>query len=117
MNEQSNETKDTIIENAELRFEKKLTELVSGLREDITRGDASLRRELVHVDSSLREEIRQVDSSLREEITGLREDMVRGDCSLREEIHKAKSETVKWMFIFSVGQIGVILGLLFAFFK
>jgi len=37
--------------------------------------------------------------------------------SVRNEIYSAKSELIKWMFIFWVGQVGVILGILFAFFK
>lgn len=36
---------------------------------------------------------------------------------LSEEIGKLKAEVIKWMFIFWVGQVGVILGILFAFFK
>ena len=37
--------------------------------------------------------------------------------SVRNEIYGIKSELIKWMFIFWVGQVGVILGILFAFFK
>ncbi|MBO8130785.1 MAG: hypothetical protein H0Z29_04600 [Candidatus Marinimicrobia bacterium] len=33
------------------------------------------------------------------------------------EIAEVKSEIIKWMFIFWIGQIGAILGILFAFFK
>jgi hypothetical protein len=32
-------------------------------------------------------------------------------------IAETKAELIKWMFIFWVGQVGVILGVLFAFFK
>ena len=32
-------------------------------------------------------------------------------------IQKSHTDTIRWMFIFWVGQIGVILGMLFAFFK
>jgi hypothetical protein len=33
------------------------------------------------------------------------------------EITKFKADLIRWMFIFWVGQIGVITGILFAFFK
>ncbi|MFV1976268.1 MAG: hypothetical protein ACC651_11010 [Candidatus Scalindua sp.] len=36
---------------------------------------------------------------------------------VNNNISEAKSEIIKWMFIFWAGQIGVLLGLLFAFFK
>jgi uncharacterized protein YukJ len=36
---------------------------------------------------------------------------------LENKISETKAELIKWMFIFWVGQVGVILGILFAFFK
>lgn len=36
---------------------------------------------------------------------------------LRVEFSQSKFELIKWMFIFWVGQIGVLTGILFAFFK
>ena len=37
--------------------------------------------------------------------------------SVRNEMYKIKSDIIKWMFIFWVGQVGVFIGILFAFFK
>ena len=50
------------------------------------------------------------EAKLTKETSLLREEMVRSDESIRADI-------IKWMFIFWVGQIGVILGMLFAFFE
>ena len=36
---------------------------------------------------------------------------------LRKEMANLRAELIKWMFIFWVGQVGVITGILFAFFK
>ena len=36
---------------------------------------------------------------------------------LRGEMHKNQVATIRWMFVFWVGQIGAILGILFAFFR
>jgi len=88
LNEQEKETRDSVIDIAEMRFEKKLGE----------------------VEGSLREEITKLDSSLRQEI-------VKGDSTLREAIQKSKTDTIKWMFLFWIGQIGAILGILLAVFK
>jgi len=36
---------------------------------------------------------------------------------LAQSISETKADLIKWMFIFWVGQVAVILGILFAFFK
>jgi hypothetical protein len=36
---------------------------------------------------------------------------------LSEEVGTLRAELIKWMFIFWIGQVGVILGILFTFFK
>lgn len=46
-----------------------------------------------------------------------KEDLSREIPVLEVKISELKSELIKWMFIFWVGQIGVITGILFAFFK
>ena len=36
---------------------------------------------------------------------------------LRTEMHDLRANMIQWMFLFWIGQIGVITGLLFAFFR
>jgi bifunctional DNA-binding transcriptional regulator/antitoxin component of YhaV-PrlF toxin-antitoxin module len=110
LNEQEKETENSVIKTAELRFEKVLTEELSGLREEMHTCIGSLREEMNKNDNSLREEMIRGDNSLREA-------MIRGDSTLMEAIQQSKTETIKWMFIFWVGQIGVLLGVLFTVVK
>ena len=121
LNEQGKETEGSIIRTAELRFEKKLSEEISGLREENHEGRTSLREEMVESNASLREEMVQTNTALRQEMvqmnTALRQEMVRGDTLLLKEIQKSKTDTIRWMFIFWIGQIGAVLGILFAVFK
>jgi hypothetical protein len=49
-------------------------------------------------------------SKLRAEIDHLRGEMI-------ERIESVRSELIKWMFVFWVGQIGAMVGILFAFFR
>jgi hypothetical protein len=35
--------------------------------------------------------------------------------TVRKEISKSKSETIKWMFIFWIGQLAATAGIIFAF--
>jgi hypothetical protein len=37
--------------------------------------------------------------------------------NVRKVISEAKADTIKWMFIFWIGQIAAILGVIFLFFK
>ena len=49
---------------------------------------------------------------LSEEISKVRDEISK----LRVEMHKSQAATIRWMFVFWVGQIGAMLGILFAFF-
>jgi hypothetical protein len=79
------EARKDAIAIAEERFERRLTEEISKVNERITH------------------EISKINQRLTEEISGV-----------RVEIEKSKSEILKWMFIFWIGQIGVLSGIIFA---
>jgi CHASE3 domain sensor protein len=84
LNQALNDQKNDILKFVEEKFERRLTEEISGVN-----------RNLSEVESKLMTQISQVKSDLM-----------------------AKNvEMIRWMFIFWVGQVGVILGILFAFFK
>lgn len=54
----------------------------------------------------LSEEMSKVNQKITEEIS-----------KVNQKISETKADIIKWMFVFWAGQIGVILGILFAFFK
>jgi hypothetical protein len=85
MNKQEEQTKDLVIQTAVERFERRLTEVESGLHSRISDVEKRFERRLT------------------EEVSGL-----------RVEIHKSKSDTIKWMFIFYIGQVAALGGILFA---
>ena len=58
----------------------------------------------------LSEEMERLEVRLTEKISQNYND-------LSEKISGTRADMIKWMFIFWVGQVGVILGILFAFFK
>lgn|GEM_PF-1574752 len=84
---------------AEERLERRLMEAAGKLRE-----------EFANTWSQLRVEIGAVRAEVREEITNTR-------AQLWEEIATTRAELIKWMSIFWVGQVGVILAILFAWFR
>ncbi len=78
------------------------------VKEDVIEISAEkFERRLVEEISKLRaEDITKLDKRITEEVSKLRIDM-----------SKMYANLIKWMFIFWVGQIGVITAILFAFFK
>jgi len=92
LNESREEQKKDIIEFVEEKFERRLSEEISGL-------EVRLSDKIVVGDSNLSEKISKLEGRIDAKISS------------------SKAEIIKWMFIFWVGQVGVILGILFAFFK
>jgi hypothetical protein len=101
LNEQSKETRDSVLDTADLRFSKKLADEVSGLRSEIsaveqrldnriTEAVAVLRQEIVRTTLSVRDDLKEENYSLREE---LKADIT----CVRKEIYKSKNDTIKWM--------------------
>ena len=85
----ANETrKRDVLEFVEEKFERRLSEEISGLEVRLT------------------EKIFQVKTDLTTEISQVKTDLM-----------VKNTETIRWMFIFWVGQVAVLVGIIFAFFK
>ena len=118
LNEQEKETKDSVIETAALRFEKRLTEEIAGVRADLSAAEQRLNSRITTNISDLREDLsgrissveQRLDNRITAEVSGLRVD-------LSEKIQKSKTDTIKWMFLFYIGQVGALAGILFVIFK
>jgi len=95
LNENEKETRSSVIDLAEQRFERSLSREIAGVRVDLA--DAEKRFE----------------KRLTEEIAGVRVEIA----DLRGSIQKSKSDTIKLMFLFWIGQIGALLGIILAVFK
>ena len=54
---------------------------------------------------------------LSEEMSKLRVEMAEMKSELNNKMGSMRADIIKWMFVFWVGQIGVMIGILFAFFK
>ena len=54
---------------------------------------------------------------LSEEIGKLRTELSGEMGKLRVEMHDLRANLIQWMFLFWIGQIGVLTGILFAFFR
>ena len=84
----ANSPKEEIIEIVEEKFERRLSEEMGKLRVEMAEMKSELRNEMADMNTNFEKKIAQSHADL-----------------------------IKWMFIFWVGQIGVLIGILFAFFK
>jgi hypothetical protein len=58
---------------------------------------------------------RSVEATIKTLAT--KEDISKQNGEVRKEIADVKTETIKWMFIFWIGQVGATLGIVFLFLK
>ena len=65
----------------------------------------------------LTEEIAKVNRRITEEISKVNQRILEEGAKINQRISESHANLIKWMFIFWVGQIGMILGILFAFFR
>lgn len=125
INQSQQEQKDGVLEFVEEKFERRLSEEVGRaekrLLEKISDVEARLserisatRAELITLVSETKAELTTLAAETKAEIISL----VSGRMAeLKAENASTKAELIKWMFIFWVGQVAVILGVLFTFFK
>jgi len=88
INEAGENSKRSVIEVVEERFERRLSEEMGKLRAELSGEMGKLRVELSGETSKL-----------------------------RAEMHDLRANLIQWMFVFWIGQIGVFIGLLFTFFR
>ncbi|MCK5146232.1 hypothetical protein KAR48_05720 [bacterium] len=110
LNQSQKEQKIDILEFVEEKFERRLTEEIGKARVD-------LGQEVGKVRIDLGQEIGKVRIDLGQEISKVDQRLSDVEGRLLAKMSESKSDMIKWMFIFWIGQVAVILGVLFAFFK
>ena len=99
LNLSNEDLKKDVITLAEKKFEKRLVEEISKLRVEMG------------------EKLSEMRSEFSEEISKLRVEFSEKIAEVDKRISSTYANIIKWMFIFWIGQIGAILGILFAFFR
>ncbi len=124
--------KEDVLVFVEEKFERRLAEELSKVSDRITKEIAGvnerLTKEIAGINDRITKEIAGVSERITKEIAGVNERITKEIGSVNEKIAEtntnisvkiaeAKSELIRWMFIFWVGQVGVTIGILFAFFR
>ncbi len=110
LNTSSGNTRDSVLTFVEEKFERRIAEESAMIRRDLANESAKLRRELA-------EESAKIRSELANESADIRGVLAHEISHLRGEMHENQAATIRWMFVFWVGQIGALIGILFAFFR
>jgi hypothetical protein len=76
-----------------------------------------LSEEATKLDVKISEEVSKLDVKISEEVAKLETRITNEVAKLDVKISDIKADLVRWMFIFWVGQLGAIIGILFAFFR
>ncbi len=97
------ELKDELTKELVTKDELKATE--EKLRIEIKATEEKLRAEIKATEEKLRAEIKATEEKLRIEIKATEE-------RLSKEIHRWRADTIKWMFVFWLGQLVAFIGIL-----
>jgi len=95
----------TVLSAEAERFERRLTEEVSGLRAELHDQVGALRTELHDQVAALRTE-------LRDQVAALRTETHDGLAAVRQEMHAMRADILKWSFLFWIGQVATMAALL-----
>ena len=102
------------LEINEERFEKRLTIEIANVRSDIKvlgeRFDKKLENEIAGVKADIKVLEERFDKKIDTSIAHLRTE-------LKTDIANTKADLIKWMFLFWIGQVATIIGILLVFFK
>ena len=87
------------------------------LKRRVTEELSKVVLEISKVNERIAKEIARVNERISNEMSGVNERITTEIASVNQKISESHANLIKWMFIFWVGQIGMILGILFAFFR
>jgi glycerol-3-phosphate dehydrogenase len=128
INQANGQTKADALTFAGERFERRLSEVGAQFNQRITEVEAKLDRRIAEAEAKLNQRITEVEVKLDRRITEVEAKLdhritdeaakVSVDLAkVRTEMAEHKADLLRWMFIFWVGQVGALLGILFAFFR
>ncbi|RMD90035.1 MAG: hypothetical protein D6813_09815, partial [Calditrichaeota bacterium] len=117
INQSLGEQKNNIIELVEEKFERRLTQELSKIQKQILETERKLEKQILGVKTGLEKQIQEVKTELRNEIQEVKSGLEDRITKVEVQMSKNYASIITWMFIFWIGQVGVILGILFAFFK
>ncbi len=99
------------------RLTEEIGKVNERLTEEIGKVNERLTEEIGKVNEHLTKEISKVNEHLTEEISKVNDRITKEIAGVRTDLADTRADLIKWMFIFWMGQVIALVGILFAFFK
>jgi len=109
-NQSEQRQKENVLEFVEEKFERRLSDEIGKVNQRITDEIGKVNQRITDEMAGVNQRITNETESLRVEIQQTRADLI-------DRIEKSNANLIKWVFAFWVGQVAVLTGILFAFFK
>ena len=111
---------DNVLNVAGDRFERHVTQQVSGLRTEVNQLRTDVNRQFVELRADFNQQLTEQVSGVRvdvgSQLSALRVEMHDSQAALRVEMHNnqasLRADLIKWSFLFWVGQFTAMAGLL-----
>ncbi len=128
LNGSAQHARDDVLLFVEERFERRLSEEAAKIDAKIVETEAKLNARIVETEAKLNTRIVETEAKLNTRIVETEaklntriaqtEAKLEGKIAeVKASISEAKADLIRWMFIFWAGQLGALLGILFAFFR
>jgi hypothetical protein len=120
----SREWRADVIAGCTDRFERRLVEEIASVRVQIAQVEASVRRDMAEMGAGIRQDMTAMEAGLRRDMTelgtSLRREMTELSAGLHREMASGRVELLKWCFLFWIGQVialAGIMGMMFRLFR
>lgn len=87
------------------------------ITEEAGRLETRITEESSKLDRRITEEVSRLENRITEETAKLDRRITEEVSRLRTQVSNVRADVIRWMFVFWVGQIGVLLGIPFGFFR
>jgi hypothetical protein len=89
---------------------REMAEMGAGIRQDMAEMGAGIRQDMAALETGLRRDMTELGTSLRREMTGM-------GAGLHQEMASGRVELLKWCFLFWIGQVFAVAGLMSIMFR
>ncbi|MDQ7040805.1 MAG: DUF1640 domain-containing protein [Rhodothermus sp.] len=128
LNEAAHHERNNLLGILEERFERRVAEegnrLHNHITEEVAKLEAHIAAESARLDNRITEEvtkltqqITEVETRLQQQIAHVNDRITTEMARMGERIAGVRADLIRWMFLFWVGQIGVLIAMLVAFLR
>jgi len=99
----------------EEKFERRLSEELAVTNQHIVETKSALEQQIVETRTALEQQIVETKAALEKQIAELEIRLAQTKAELQAQIANVRADMIRWMFIFWVGQLAAMTGILYAF--